>query len=205
MVLKRRRIDLLRLAAHVGSLIPLALLLWDYATGDLSFDPIREATLRTGRAALALLVATLACTPVYILSGVRPVLALRKPLGMYATGYALIHLFIFIWFDYGLDLALIWDELRTKLYLQVGLLALFLLVPLAITSTRGWIRRLGRWWARLHWLIYPAGMLAVLHFVLLARAGRRAPVVYAVLLAALLVLRLPPLRRAILARTQPKT
>lgn len=205
MVLNRRRIDLLRLAAHVGSLVPLALLLWDLLTGGLSVDPIREVTLRTGRAALTLLVATLACTPVYVLSGVRQVLALRKPLGLYAALYAVIHLLIFVWLDYGLNLPLIWDEVRAKPYIQVGLLALLLLLPLAVTSTRGWMRRLGRGWTRLHWLIYPAGVLAVVHFAWLARAGRRAPTVYALLLAVLLVLRLPPLRRAILARTQVKT
>lgn len=204
MVLSRRRIDLLYLAAHVGSLVPLALLLWDYLTGGLSVDPIRETTLRTGRAALILLIATLACTPVYILSGVRRVQGLRKPLGLYAFLYAVLHLLVFAWLDYGLALPLIWDQVRIQPYIQAGLLALLLLIPLAITSTHSWIRRLGRWWPRLHALIYPAGILAVLHLIWLARAGRRAPLVYAIVLAVLLVLRLPPLRRAILARTQNK-
>lgn len=204
MVLSRRRVDLLRLAAHAGALVPLALLLWDAAAGGLSADPIRETTQRTGRAALILLLATLACTPVYILSGVRRVQSLRRPLGLYAAGYALFHLLIFVWVDYRFALPLIWDQVRIQPYIQVGLLAFLILLLLAITSTRGWARRLGRYWAWLHRLVYPAGILAVLHFYWLARAGRRTPLVYAVLLAVLLVLRLPPLRRAILARTRPQ-
>jgi sulfoxide reductase heme-binding subunit YedZ len=182
---------------HVAALMPLALLLWDYATGQLSFNPIREITLRTGRYALFLLVLSLACTPVRILTGWSPVIRLRRPLGLYAFLYAALHLLIFVGLDFGFNLSLIWGELIQRRFIQVGLIAFLILLPLALTSTRYWTRKLGKNWVRLHRLVYIAALLALLHFLWLVKGDIRRPLAYSAVVVLLLAIRTPPVRRAI--------
>jgi sulfoxide reductase heme-binding subunit YedZ len=109
--MKRKNITPIQVAAHIAALIPLALLFWDFWQGNLGPDIIREATLRTGKAALILLVASLACTPIHIIFKFKPALKLRRPLGLYSFLYASIHFAIFIGVDYFFDLALIKDAL----------------------------------------------------------------------------------------------
>jgi sulfoxide reductase heme-binding subunit YedZ len=182
---------------HVAALAPLILLLVDYATGRLSFNPIREITLRTGRYALILLVLSLACTPVRVLTGWNPVMRLRRPLGLYAFMYAGLHLLVFAGLDYGFKLSLIWEELAQRRFIQVGLVAFLLLLPLAVTSTRQWIAKLGMSWKRLHRLVYLAALLALLHFLWVVKGDLRRPLVYAVVVVLLLVVRIPPIRDAL--------
>ena len=182
---------------HVAALAPLILLLVDYATGRLSFNPIREITLRTGRYALILLVLSLACTPVRVLTGWNPVMRLRRPLGLYAFMYAGLHLLVFAGLDYGFKLSLIWEELAQRRFIQVGLVAFLLLLPLAVTSTRQWIAKLGKSWKRLHRLVYLAALLALLHFLWVVKGDLRRPLVYAVVVVLLLVVRIPPIRDAL--------
>ncbi len=182
---------------RLGALLPLALLAWGWSQNALSADPIREATLRTGKVALLLLVLSLACSPAYHLSGLKSLLAARRSLGLYAFLYAGIHLAIFLWLDYGLDLELIREALFEKRYALAGLATFLLLVPLAITSTRGWRRRLGRHWRSLHRLSYLAAMLAVLHYLWSVKADQEQPLRYGALLLLLLALRLPPARKAL--------
>lgn len=189
----------IRVAAHSAALIPLAAMLWAFFTGGLSANPIQDLTFRTGEAALVLLVLSLACTPVNRLLGWKPAQALRRPLGLYAFFYAALHLLIFAVLDYGLDLGLIIQTVAEKWYIIVGFAAFLLLLPLAVTSTKGWQRRLGKRWTLLHRLVYLAAPLAVLHFVLLVKADLREPLLYAAVLALLLALRLPPVKR-VLAR-----
>ena len=193
----KSRARLLQILAHLAALTPLAVLAWDYAQGQLSADPIREVTLRTGRGALVLLMLSLACTPIHIVFGFKPVLRLRRPLGLYAFLYAGLHGLMFIGPDYGFDLGLILEEVVQKRFLQAGIVAFLLLLPLAVTSTRGWIRRLGRNWKRLHRLVYVAALVAVVHFVWLAKGDIRRPLAYGAVVVVLLVVRLPPVRRAI--------
>jgi len=182
---------------HIAALAPLALLLVDYATGQLSFNPIREITLRTGRYALILLVLSLACTPVRILIGWSPVMQLRRPLGLYAFMYAALPLLTFVGLDFGFNLSFIWEELDQRSYIQVGLLAFLVLLPLAVTSTPHWTRKLGKNWKRLHRLVYLAAMLALLHFLWVVKGDIRRPLVYGMVILLLLAVRAPPLRRAI--------
>ena len=182
---------------HIAALAPLVLLLVDYATGRLSFNPIREITLRTGRYALILLVLSLACTPVRILTGWTPVMRLRRPLGLYAFGYAGLHLLVFAGLDYGFNLSFIWEEIVQRRFIQVGLIAFLILLPLAVTSTRRWIARLGKDWKRLHRMVYLAALLALLHFLWLVKGDLRRPLVYAVVVVLLLVVRIPPIRDAL--------
>lgn len=185
----------LSLVTNVGALTPLGLIIWDLAQDQLTADPIREIQLRTGKAALVLLVLSLACTPVSKVLRLRWVLRLRRLLGLYAFAYASLHLLNFIGIDYGFDLGLLQKDLPKKYYIFLGLAAFLSLLPLAITSTYGWRRRLGKNWQRLHWLIYLAALVAVTHFLLLVKAGRREPYLYAVIVLLLLLARLPWLGR----------
>lgn len=187
----------LRLLTHIAALTPLALLIWDYSQNQLTVNPIQEITLRTGKCALVLLVLSLACTPINKLFGYRQVLPLRRPLGLYAFLYVCLHFLTFVWLDYGLDLGLIWQELAEKRYVLAGFAAFLILLPLAITSTRGWMRRLGKDWKRLHRLVYVAALLAVLHYVWLVKSDIREPLLYGAVVVLLLVLRMPRVRKAI--------
>jgi sulfoxide reductase heme-binding subunit YedZ len=194
-------------------LAPLAVTIVQYATGALSVDPIRAVTLRTGRYTLVLLMLTLACTPVVILTGYGAVVRLRKPLGLYAALYAALHFLVFVAWDYGLQLDLVWLEIRQKPYLQVGLVALIILSILALTSTREWMRWMGRQWKQLHRWVYTAALMAVLHYLWVVKTNQRTPLIYGAILVALLFIRAPPVARAICAlrarlgdkRAQPET
>ena len=180
-----------QIVTHVGSLIPLALTLWDFWFDRLSVNPIQDLTFRTGWYALVLLILSLACTPLNTLFGLRQVLALRKPLGLYAFMYAALHFLIFIGLDYGLDLALILEATFEKRYALVGFSAFVILLALAITSTRGWQRRLRKNWKRLHQLVYLAGILVIVHFYMLVKADVRRPLAYGAVIILLLLIRTP--------------
>ncbi len=197
----RTRTGWLRLAVHGLALLPLGLLLLDAGLGRLSVNPIQDITLRTGKAALVLLMLSLACTPLNLLLGWKWALALRKPLGLYSFLYVCLHLLVFAVADYGLDLGLIAQAISEKRYVVAGFASFLLLLPLALSSTRAAMRRLGHWWRRLHRLVYAAAALAVLHYLWLAKVWRE-PALWGVLLLVLLSLRLPGVRRR-LARWRP--
>jgi methionine sulfoxide reductase heme-binding subunit len=190
------------IVANLGALYPLLHLLWDTQVGNLSINPIADLTARTGQAAIVLLLLTLAVTPVQILTGYNPIAKIRKSLGLWAFAYTAIHLWIFVGLDYGYSWRfIVIDGLPQKPYIIAGFVAFIILLPLAITSTRGWMKRLGQQWKRLHQLIYVAGVLAVLHYIWVGKVFIGKPVYYAILLAMMLALRLPPVRRgAIQAR-----
>jgi sulfoxide reductase heme-binding subunit YedZ len=135
-----------------------------------------------------LLVLSLACTPANRLLGWRWATGLRRPLGLYAFFYAVLHLLVFVAVDYGFDVGLIGQAIAEKRYVLAGLASFLLLLPLALTSTRGAQRRLGRWWRQLHRLVYPAAILAVLHFLWLSKTARE-PLLYGAVLLALLAVR----------------
>ena len=187
----------LRIVMHIGALTPLALLIWDGLHDQLTFNPIQEMTYRTGKSALIMLTVSLAATPLNTVFGLKQVLPLRRALGLYAFFYAALHLLIFAVVDYGLQWTLIRQEIAEKRYVLVGFTAFLLLLPLALTSTRGWQRRLGRRWKSLHRLVYLAAPLVIFHYVWLVKADYRKPAAYGLALALLLVLRIPALRRAV--------
>ncbi len=187
----------LRVLVHFGALLPLAILLWDFWQNRLTVNPIQEITLRTGKSALVLLVLALACTPINSVFGFKPVLRLRRPLGLYAFMYASFHFLTFVGLDYGFDPELIREAILEKRYALVGFATFLILLPLAATSTKGWMRRLGRHWKRLHRGVYLAGLLAVLHFVWLVKSDIREPLLYGGVVVLLLVLRISGIRRGI--------
>lgn len=188
----------LKLLTHIGALIPLALLVWDYNLELYGPDPIREVTLRTGRAAITLLVLSLAITPLKTWFGWKQLHPLRKLLGLYAFLYVVLHLVVFFWLDYALDLELIIEAVFEKRYALVGFASALILLPLAVTSTRWAMRKMGKNWTKLHRWVYLAGILAVLHYILLVKNAYTLPVLYALVLAVLLLSRVKPIKQAII-------
>ena len=189
--MQRVKVLVIPILLHIGALLPLIILAWDYAQGQLTANPIREIQLRTGRYTLVLLMLSLACTPIYNFTNFRLALRLRRPLGLYAFMYSCLHLLNFIGLDYGFDFSLLWEDIAEKRYIVAGFAAFLILLTLAVTSTKGWVKRLGRNWARLHRLIYAAGILVVLHYLWQVKVDFRAPLVYAVIVVLLLLLRIP--------------
>ncbi len=189
------------LAVNIAAALPLLFLLRDFIQDNLGVDPINTINNATGRTAIALLLLSLAATPANTIFGFRRGLTVRKSLGLWAFVYASFHLLNFVGLDYGFDLQfLLQDALLEKPYILAGLAALLILLPLAITSTRGWMRRLGRNWKRLHKFVYAAGVLAVLHFLWQAKAAERwEPLLYGLALALLLFVRIPAVRHRIVA------
>ncbi len=182
----------LRPAAHVGALLPLAVLLVQAAANDLTANPIQFITLRTGKTALVLLVLSLAVTPAITLFGWHPIKPLRRIFGLYAFMYATLHFLIFVGLDYAFDPLLLREAIFEKRYALVGFAAFLLLIPLALTSTRGWIKRLGQRWVQLHRLVYVAALLVVVHYVWLVKSDIRVPLAFGAVIVGLLVMRLPP-------------
>lgn len=183
-------------AVFVAALVPLALLVRDGLAGGLGANPVESVTHRTGLTALVLLLATLTVTPARDLSGLGALATLRRPLGLFAFFYASLHFLTYAvdqtyLSGLGLSPQAVWEDIRKRPYITVGFSAFVLLVPLAVTSTKGWIKRLGaQRWRRLHRLVYAAGALAVLHFLWLVKADVRLPLIFGAVLGALLLYRL---------------
>ncbi len=210
-VKRKRRVGFLGLAwwqwaAHLLAWVPLALLAYAAATGGLTVNPIQDATQRMGRAAILLLTCALAVTPVQILTGLRQVQKLARPLGLYAFMYALIHLFLYTGVDYGFDLTLLIPDVIDKKFVYIGFSAFLILLALAATSFRWWMKRLGKRWKMLHRLVYAAGVLVVIHYAMAVkgdalrlRGNILLPILYGLVMALLLVLRIPQVRKWVVA------
>jgi sulfoxide reductase heme-binding subunit YedZ len=171
-------------------LVPLAYLLFLSAVGGLGVNPIETITLFTGRWTLRLLLVTLAVTPVRRLFHWNRIVQFRRMLGLFAFFYASLHLLTYVVLDQFFDWQTIVEDIAKRPFITAGMAAFALLTPLAITSTQGWIRRLGRRWSQLHMLIYAASTLAVVHFVWKVKSDLRSPTRYAIALCVLLAFRL---------------
>ena len=161
----------------------------------LGVDPTRTILHRCGLLALQLLWVTLAITPLRQLSGNANLLRLRRMLGLFAAFYALLHVVAYAWLDQGLDLHAIGEDILKRPYITIGLLAVLLMLPLALTSTNGWMRRLKARWQQLHRLTYVIAVLGVWHFWWQVKKDYREPLLYAAILALLLGWRLIDARR----------
>lgn len=186
-----------RILAHAAGALPLVVLVVDYSSGALGAIPERTAMLRTGAVGLALLIASFACTPIATLSGRREVIRIRRALGVYGFLYATLHIAIYLAYDGQFDPALVARDLFERNAMSIGLLAFAFLVPLALTSTAGWQRRLGKRWRTLHRLVYLAVPLSALHFLWLDRDHLDVPIATMIIVGLLLIARWPPLRRRI--------
>lgn len=162
--------------------------------GGLGVNPLETLTHATGLWSLRLLLLTLTMTPLQRLLRQPWPIRIRRQLGLWSFFYLSIHVSLFLVFDLSLDPALLLTEIIERPYITAGFAALVMLTPLAVTSTRGWQRRLKRRWKALHRLIYPAAIAACLHFLWKTKVSELEPALYAGLLAALLLVRIPRTR-----------
>jgi sulfoxide reductase heme-binding subunit YedZ len=180
----------LKPAILVGGLVPLATIVLRGVRGELGSDPIAQALNQLGLVALIFLIAALACTPLKIIAGVTWPLRIRRMLGLLAFFYASLHVTTYVAVDQRFDWSAIFADLTKRRFIYVGATTFVLLVPLAVTSTNGWVRRLGfGTWKRVHRLAYLATMLAVVHFVWRVKKDLSEPLAYGAVLAALLLVR----------------
>jgi sulfoxide reductase heme-binding subunit YedZ len=173
----------------IGCLVPAGILGVRAVRGDLTANPLELLTNWTGYTTLVLVMVTLAVTPVRRLTGWNGVIRLRRLIGLFAFFYACIHFSIYIGLDIFFDWGRIIEDILLRPYITVGFTAFVLLIPLALTSTKGWIRRLGKRWQKLHRLIYAVGALGVLHYYWKVKADTREPLVFAAIFVVLMVLR----------------
>ncbi|MFO1420885.1 MAG: protein-methionine-sulfoxide reductase heme-binding subunit MsrQ [Candidatus Competibacteraceae bacterium] len=173
-----------------ASLLPLAWIIWLGWQGQLGANPVETLSHRTGDWSLRFLLLTLAVTPLRRLTGRNGLIKFRRMLGLFAFFYVCLHLGVYLVFDQFFDWGAIVADIAKRPYITVGFTGWLLLIPLAVTSTHGMIRRLGRNWQRLHRLVYLIGVLGVLHYLWLVKADLTEPLLYGGILGALLGYRL---------------
>jgi sulfoxide reductase heme-binding subunit YedZ len=207
-------------AVFLIALTPLAWMIWAGLNGQLTADPLKEITHETGDWTLRFIVATLAVTPLRRVLGWNRLIKFRRMFGNFAFFYGTMHFLIYVIADRFASLdfpdgylawstaralaASIWEDIAKRPYITVGFLAFSAMIPLAVTSTTGWIRRLGgKNWQRLHRLIYVTAVLAVIHYWWLVKADIRHPAIYGALVALLLGFRLVSMLQKSRAARQP--
>ena len=202
--MKISRFTPLQIIMHIYAWGALAHILFDYFTGNLSFNPIQDIEQRTGRAAATLLVLSIMCTPLNTLFGWKELLKRRRALGLYAFMYATIHVLIFIDLDYGLAWSLIFQSVFEKPYILVGATSFLLLIPLAFTSFDIWKKRLKKNWKRLHQVVYLIAPLVILHFawskkgsIFELQGDVLRPLTYGLVVLLMLLFRIPAIRKAL--------
>jgi len=183
----RRLIRWFKPVVFLACLIPLGLLGWKAYSGGLGANPIEVITHATGNWTLRFLLITLAITPIRKLTGRLWLIRYRRMFGLFAFFYAVLHFLTYIWLDKFFDLHEMLHDVAKRRFITVGFAGFVLLIPLAITSTTGWIRRLGgKRWQALHRLIYVSAIAGVIHYWWLVKADIREPLKYGVILTLLL-------------------
>lgn len=168
-------------------LLPLAFLIYDGFTDNLTANPIEKITNTTGIWTLRLIVASLLVTPLRWATGINQLINYRRVIGLFAFFYGTIHFTVFFFLDHQFDFGAMWTDVLKRPYIAAGFAAFVLMIPLAITSTTGWIRRMGgRKWNLLHKLIYITALAAVLHYYLKVKLDGSYPVYYGIGVAFLL-------------------
>jgi len=201
-MLRKRTFPWLRIAVHLLAWLPLVYFVYGFFANLETINPIQYLEQIIGRIAIYWLVAALAVTPLYTLTGVRDLPGRRRTVGLYAFMYVCLHLLIFIGLDYAFNIAQLWSLVIGKVYLLVGVLAVLLLIPLAATSFDYFIQKMGKNWKRLHWLVYPAVVVSILHYGLAQkgdlftlRGNILRPFLWGLLTILLLAMRIPLVRR----------
>lgn len=182
-------IKLLKPATFILCLLPFLALVWGALTGQLGADPQKYLVHTTGDWGLRLLLVTLAVTPVRRLTGWNRLQSLRRMLGLYCFFYISLHFSVYGVLYVGLDWGNIVEDIAERPYITVGFAAFLGLIALAATSTNAMMKRLGRRWARLHRLIYLIAVLACVHFLWLVKSDLNEPLIYTVIVAVLLGVR----------------
>jgi methionine sulfoxide reductase heme-binding subunit len=203
--MKKTRFTPLQILVHLGGWAPLALIVSNFFTNSLTANPIQAIEQQTGIHALTFLLFSLACTPLASIFGWKELLQRRKALGNYGFMYAAIHLTTFVGLDYGFNLRAILRDVGTKWYILVGLIAFLLLLPLALTSFKYWMKRLGKNWKRLHKLVYIISPIVAFHFLLSVKGDLTRlqgnilqPILYGSIALILLALRMTPVKTALI-------
>jgi len=187
----------LKPAVLVGSLTPIAVLLIQALRGDLGANPISQALNQLGLTALIFLVVALTCTPLKIIFGWTWPIRLRRMLGLFAFFYATLHVSTYTGLDQVLDWQAIFDDVTKRKFIFVGFAAFVLLIPLAVTSTSAAVKRMGyARWKQLHRLAYVTPILGVVHFLWRVKKDISEPTTYAIVLGALLAVRVAASLRA---------
>ena len=180
----------LKLPVCLLCLVPIGVVGWRALHNDLTANPIEYITHATGDWALRFLVITLAITPLRKILGVPELVRFRRMLGLFAFFYACLHFSTYIVLDKFFDMSEIWKDVLKRRFITVGFAAFLLLIPLAVTSTAGWIRRLGgKRWQSLHRLIYASAILTVIHYYWLVKSAVIRPLTYGAIVAVLLLFR----------------
>lgn len=188
-------------------LIPCVWLLWRETMGQLGVNPLETMIRELGLWALRLLLLSLCVTPLRKLLHWHALIRVRRLLGLYCFFYAWLHVLAYLWLDQNFDFTEIFEDILDRPFITVGFISFVLLIPLAITSSNAMIQRLGgKNWRRLHRLVYLIGILSVLHFWWMAQSKSRLsePLIYAVLLSILLIVRLPIARLSAFLNTSPR-
>ncbi len=203
--MKNHRLTTLQILLHLGGWLPLAILIYNFFTDNLTANPIQAIEQRTGRYGLTFLLLSLACTPIASIFGWKEWLQRRQASGNYGLMYATLHVGTFFIIDYSLDLNAIWRDVGNKPYIILGAIAFLMLVPLGITSFKYWKERLGKNWKRLHRLVYVISPLVVAHFLLVVKGNitqlqgnLSQPLIYGAVLVILLILRIAPIKRVLI-------
>ena len=177
-------------------LLPAAWLVWNWwlAFGNqpngLGFNPQEESNRFTGDWTLRFLLLSLSITPLSKLIGSPKPLLFRRMIGLFAFFYVTLHITSYVWLDMLFDWVELWADVLKRIYITVGFTAFLMLIPLAVTSTSGWVKRLGaKRWQRLHKLVYAIGLLGVIHFIMMRKGFQLEPLIYALILASLLAFR----------------
>lgn len=184
------RMKLLKVLVFLAALLPLARLLWKGVQGTLGANPIEFITRSTGEWILAFLMATLAITPLRKLTGIAELIRFRRMLGLFAFFYGCLHLMTYVWLDQNFNFAGMVPDVYKRPFITAGFTGFVLMLPLALTSTRGWIARLGgKRWQALHRLIYLSALAGVIHFLWLVKRVTIRPQTYAVIFGLLMFFR----------------
>jgi len=194
-----------KIVIFLAALVPAALLVRGALTGNLGVNPAETIQLQTGRWALKFLLLSLAVTPVRRVTGRNVVIQYRRMLGLFAFFYATLHFAAYWSFDLGFAFGAMVGDVFKRPFITLGFGTFLLLLPLALTSTKGWIRRLGKKWTQLHRLVYLAAILAVIHFAWKVKVFTGDPVLYAAVVAALLLFRILWSLRSNLRTTETRT
>src|SRR5215467_15609687 len=183
----------IKFAVFAACLTPLGMLAWEAYTQNLGANPIEKITHSTGDWTLRFLLITLSITPARKLLGVSNLIKFRRMLGLYAFFYGSLHFLTYVWLDKFFNLHEMIADIEKRKFITIGLTAFTLLIPLAITSTTGWIRRLGgKRWQMLHRLIYVSACAGVVHYYWLVKSDIRLPLLYGAIVTVLLAYRLGP-------------
>ena len=168
-------------------LVPTGLLAWNGISGNLSANPIDDITDTTGTWTLRFVMITLAVTPLRKVFGWNTLGRIRRMLGLFTFFHATLHFFTYVWLDQFFDVESILADIAKRPFILAGFTAFVLFIPLAVTSTGGWVRRLGgKRWRMLHRLVYVSAAAGVVHYLWLVKADRQRPVIYGAVLAILL-------------------